>query len=180
MEKKLNNSIEYITNKVGKETGFSIPRDYLDTIEDEFSLSLSEGKLKKESSFTFPENYFDKLEDKILDKVTNHQKTVKVISLREKIVRFTSIAAAACLFVFIGINSFSDATKSSFDIDSLADSDIEFWLENNTTTFTENDVTLVFDETDFDETELISNNITDDHLEEYLNSIETSTLLNDI
>lgn len=87
-----------------KETGFRVPKDYFDTLEDTV---LSHNKLKErssESGFKTPDNYFDNLEDTILSKVSEKEKP-KVISIFSKrnLIYASSIAAAILLLFNLSI-----------------------------------------------------------------------------
>ena len=83
-----------------KETGFKVPKDYFNNLED---IVLSHNKLKKLSShsgFKTPDSYFDTLEDAILSQVSEKENS-KVISIfsRSNLI-YTSGIAAAVLLLF--------------------------------------------------------------------------------
>ena len=94
------------TNKLHniKETGFKVPKDYFDTLEDTV---LDNIKLKEQSSepgFKTPDNYFETLEDTILSKVSEKE-SPKVISIfsRRNLIYASSIAAAVLLLLNLSI-----------------------------------------------------------------------------
>tara|TARA_R110002049_G_scaffold25972_3_gene90814 strand:- start:61 stop:558 length:498 start_codon:yes stop_codon:yes gene_type:complete len=94
------------TNKLHniKETGFKVPKDYFDTLEDTV---LRHNKLKEQSSepgFKTPDNYFETLEDTILSKVSEKE-SPKVISIfsRRNLIYASSIAAAVLLLLNLSI-----------------------------------------------------------------------------
>lgn len=81
-----------------KETGFKVPKDYFNNLED---IVLSHNKLKKLSShsgFKTPDSYFDTLEDAILSQVSEKENS-KVISIfsRSNLIYASGIAAAVLL-----------------------------------------------------------------------------------
>ena len=81
MKNELENSIKYISQKTGRKSGFSVPKDYFNGIEDGFLLKLSEEDLPKKTAFKIPKDYFSNLEDQILDKVSiNTSKEVNRIN----------------------------------------------------------------------------------------------------
>lgn len=179
MKTELKNSVDYITNKVGKESGFNIPSNYFDDIETRFSTKLVENALPKKEHFSVPDNYFNTLEDTILAKVSSTKKEIKVISLRSRIVSFAPLAAAAAILLFIGINNFTFNTTESVNFESISDTDLENWLVDNTNNVNNDELAFVVEATDLNETEFSSHTINDSDLEEYLNSIETTSLLNE-
>ena len=87
MNKELKNSEKFIHQVVGKETGFSVPQNYFEEIEDNFSTHLFEEKNSKKITFEIPNNYFNTIEDKILLKVVVNKKPIKVISLKQRILK---------------------------------------------------------------------------------------------
>ncbi|ARV05388.1 hypothetical protein BTO04_01190 [Polaribacter sp. SA4-10] len=179
MNTELKNSIDYITKKIGKNTCFTTPTNYFDGIETRFSNQILEDKLPKKENFSVPNNYFNSLEDNILDKVSSLKKETKIITLRSRIIRFAPFAAAAAILLFIGINNFTFNTVENVNFDSISDSDIENWLVNNANNVNNDDLTFVAETIDLDDSEFLSNSINDSDLEEYLNSFETTSLLNE-
>ncbi len=180
MNTELKNSIDYITEKTGKRSGFTIPTNYFDDVEDNFYGKLSEVNLPKEQSFLVPDAYFNSLEDKILAKVSSSKKDKKVISIRSRIAQFASIAAAASVLLFIGIHYFSIDKTENLNFDTLATTEVENWFDYTINNINSDDLALVLETSDFEENEFLSNSINDDILEEYLNAIETPSLLNEI
>jgi hypothetical protein len=177
MERKIKNSIEYISKKAGKETGFSTPSNYLNNLEDTIAAKLSEENFTKENSFKVPDTYFNNLEDSILAKVTS--KETKVISFKERILKLIPIAAAASVVLFIGLNSFVFNTTDKLTIDSLSDDDIEFWLDSNT--LTPHDIVFVLEDDVLEDNDFSFSTIKDETIEDYIyNTIDNTDLLNEI
>lgn len=173
MSNDLKNSIQFINEKSGKKTGFSIPEDYFEGIENDFSIKLSEKKLPKKISFQTPDTYFDSLENTVINKVSSSKKTTKVISLKRRFIRLIPTVAAACLLVFIVTQSFNKPTS----IDSIAYNDIETWFDENVSN---TDLTFVFDD-DLDENELLLStvNINQNDIEDYLTTIDYTDLIDE-
>ena len=101
-----------------KNTGFKVPNDYFENIDD---IILSTAKLKNtftDTGFSIPDTYLNTLEDKILNKITK-KNTPKVIPLfnRRTLVYASSIAAAILLLFNLSIFE-KDITFDSLDIET--------------------------------------------------------------
>ncbi len=81
-----------------KKTGFKVPEDYFDNLEDTILLHKALKKLSIESGFKTPNDYFDNLENTILNNISD-KKSPKVISIfrRRNLIYVSSIAAAVVL-----------------------------------------------------------------------------------
>ena len=66
-----------------KKTGFKVPEDYFNSLEDDILTEITLKEKVSNSGFRTPKDYFKTLEDVIIEKVTE-QKTSKVISLFSK------------------------------------------------------------------------------------------------
>lgn len=108
-----------------KDSGFKIPKNYLEDFEDNF---LSEIKLKNigSSGFKLPEGYLESIDKQILDKVLKN-KEPKVINLFNKrhLLYVSSIAAAILLLFNL---SLFESKKITFD--SLETANIESYIMN--------------------------------------------------
>ncbi len=174
------NNDKYIHRKVNKTHGFTIPENYFKTIESDFLKRLTVEEFPKESGFTTPKNYFKEVENTILPKITSKEKNGKVISIRTKTYRFTSIAVAASILLFIGINYFSIKNKR-FDFDDITINEAEEWLNfTYQNTDTNDDFLVAFEVSDFEENELDDSSINNNDLENYLNTLERTSIINEI
>ena len=178
MENEIKHSEQYINNKVGKETGFSVSSNYFDGLEDVISTKISEESFSKKTAFKVPDTYFDSLEDVISAKITSEEKEIKVISFKEHILKFIPLAAAASVILFIGLNSFVFNKNEEFTLDSLSDAEIEYWLDVNT--LNNSDIASILEEDVLDENEFYFTDIKDENIEDYMNSIDNISLLNEI
>ena len=79
MSKEIKNSVEYILKKNGKKTGFSVPSDYFNNLEETIAIKLLEKNFSKEHNFEVPATYFNNLEDTILASVSPEKKETKVV-----------------------------------------------------------------------------------------------------
>jgi hypothetical protein len=206
MENKIKNSEEYLNSILGKKSGFSIPKNYFNTTEDAIEAKLVEEKFTKEKGFTIPENYFSpikdgfetklseekftkekgftipdayfkELENDILAKVTKTKET-KVISFKERVLKFIPIAAAASVILFIGLNSFVFNKTEELTLDSLSDVDIEYWLESNT--LNTNDVTVILQEDLLEDDDFYFATLEDENIEDYINSIDNTSIFEEL
>ena len=178
MENIIKNSEAYLDSVLGKETGFSIPNNYFASTEEKISTKLSEESFTKEPGFTMPDAYFKDLENDILAKVSPTKEETKVISLKEKFFKIIPIAAAASVILFIGLNSFVFNNDKELNLDSLSDDDIEFWLDSNT--LNNNDIAAVLEDDILDESDFYFSSLEDKNIEDYINSIDNSSFLNEI
>lgn len=177
MNNELKHSEIFLRSKIGEKNGFSTPENYFDGIEDSLSSALSENNFPKETSFNVPTDYFANLENEILAKVTSKVKEVKVISLKQRVLQFIPVAVAASFLLFIGINTFS---KENATINDITSEELSSWFDNNSENLNSEELAMVFEPDDFDENELSDTTIDEINLEEYLNLIDSSSLLNEI
>ncbi|QNM86671.1 hypothetical protein H9W90_06005 [Polaribacter pectinis] len=177
METNSTNSENYLKSVLKNKTGFTTPENYFSDAENRFSSFLSEEKLPDNGAFITPDSYFDNLEDLILSKTTSTEKEVKVISLKQKVLKFIPIAAAACIALFIGLNSFIFSNSENISFDDLADIEIENWIENNTSLISNDDLAFAYTNIDFDESDMVPNSITKDEIENYLSNEDNISLI---
>lgn len=178
MENELKNSVQYINNKVGKKTGFSAPTNYFDTLEDSILTKLAEENFSNENAFKVPENYFDDLENNVLKRIASEEKETKVISFKERVFKLIPVAAAASIILFIGLNAFVFNTIDELTLDSLSNNDIEYWLDTNALHST--DITTVYEDDILEENDFLFTEIKDESIEDYLNTMDESSLLNEL
>jgi hypothetical protein len=178
MNKEVKNSVNYISNKTDKKTGFCIPQNYFNNLEDVINVKLSEEKLPIKNGFKTPSTYFNNLEDKFLSTILSSKKETKVIYFKDKILKMIPYAAAACIVLFISLNSFVFTTDEELTINSLTDTEIEYWLDSYT--LNTNDISIVLEDDLLEENDFYFTTIRDETIEDYINSIDNTTLLNEI
>lgn len=179
MDNTTQHSEDYIRSKVGNNSGFSVPTNYFDGIEESVLAHVSIEKVTKEPSFEVPTDYFSKLEDEIMSKVSSPAKETIVISLRERFLKFVPVAAAACVLLFVGLNYFNTNT-SNLTIDDVSVAEIENWYDNDYGTTNNTELTMVLETSDFTDDDISSINIDEKQLEDYFNTTDNSSLLNEI
>ena len=174
--KHINNSI---LNGI-KNNGFKNPDNYFESFEDNLFTKLSEESLPQQSGHKTPKDYFNNLEDEILQKINSSERQIKVISFTSKLKSYIPYAAAASILLFIGINYFS-IHNNTINIEDISNNEIVSWLENNYEEINTNTLAEAFTEKDFSDNELINNvNINDTEIENYLNNVDSSVILNEL
>ncbi len=175
MKPELKNSIHYIAKKAGKQSMHTIPPTYFNTIEDNVFTKISESSFSKEHGFSTPNYYFNTLENKILQKEKTSQKQGKYTVFKNNVLKYSVFATAACFILFFSIYNNFETNNNSININLLADNDIENWLEDNADHFT-----ITLEDISFDENNFSLANIEEDSIEEYLQTTETLSILNEI
>lgn len=178
MEQKIKNSEAYLNSVLGKESGFSIPENYFNSVEKNIELKFSEEKLVKETGFKMPDSYFTNLEDSILAKVSSEEKETKIISFKERVLKLIPLAAAASVILFIGLNSFVFNKTDELTLDSLSDNDIEYWLDSKTLNTI--DIAIVLNDDLLAENDFSFTTLEDENIEDYMNSIDNTSILNEL
>lgn len=145
-----------------KESGFKVPKDYFNTVEDHI---MSEIKLKAhgtDSPFTLPPNYFDILEDNILSTVSE-KKSPKVITLfsKKNMIYISGIAAAILLIFFNGFLFEKKLTLDQFDSETVAN----YILNEN---FESYEIADLLDEEDLTEENFSELQINEQDIETYI------------
>ena len=179
MEDKIKNSEAYLNSVLGKENGFSVPKNYFNEIDERLSMVFMEEKIPNKKSFATPESYFDNLEDAILSKVTLAKKDTKVISFKQKIYKAIPFAIAASIALLISINYFSNF-NSEINFDNLAQSDIETWILENNSEMTSQDIATFISLDGINTNDFAYTNIDDEDIEDYIIYNDNTTLLNEI
>jgi hypothetical protein len=180
MNKELENSEQFINQMVGKETGFSVSKNYFDEIEDNFSARLFEENNIKKATFEIPENYFNNLEDSILQKIILDKDSIKIFFLRQKVLKMIPLTAAAAILLFIGLTTFNFDKTTPLTFDSISDNEIENWLEKNSDSINSEDIITIFSEDNFLESDFAFTDIEDENIERYIYSNDDLTIINEL
>ncbi len=158
------------TSNIHKESGFEVPKGYFDHVEDQFSINLAEESIPDTSGFSTPDDYFDQLEDCILAKVAPEKK-VKVISLQNKLYKWSSVAAI--LLVTLSAILYYTIPREEFNSEEAF-----AWIDNNLESFSENDIAYQFDEAiEFEEVELFPSSDGNIQIENFLDENDTYILI---
>lgn len=176
-----------------KKSGFEIPSNYFETIEDGVLAKLKAENLtliKTRESFQTPENYFNSIEDIVITKLkaealnTKNNNTIpedyfktletkviseikttpKVISLKNKFIKYVApIAIAASLLLVFVLNN----TSTNVTFASLSSSEIENWIYTGTIDIDALTIASLYPEIELSD-EMYSDSITNEEVLEYL------------
>ncbi len=185
-----------------KKTGFEIPENYFESIEDAIIAELkAKTLLEKGTKETFktPENYFDSIEEIVISKLkaeviqNNTETTIprdyfdtledqvlskikttpKVIFLKSKFIKFLApIAIAASLLLVFVLNN--NSTTVTFE--SLASSEIETWIDNGNIDIDALSIASIYPEIELNN-EIYSASLSDDEVFEYLNEEDLEDII---
>ncbi|WP_299252582.1 hypothetical protein [uncultured Lacinutrix sp.] len=146
-----------------KGSGFKIPQNYFEGLEDSI---LSEVKLKNlvsDSGFKTPEGYLDNF-------TVSVKKETKVISIfsKKNILLVSSIAAS--LVLFFSLNVFKNSPLSFNDLDITT---VDNYIIDETET---GDLTTLFQDNELSETNFIEYTLSEETLDSYLETIVVDDL----
>lgn len=184
MDKELQYRINFLTKKVGKNTGFSTPEKYFEGIEDDIFTKLSEKKLPKKTPFEVPATYFLSLEDEILAKVTPKEKTftkkeTQMFSFRQRVRSIIPYASVASVVLFVSVYLFY-SYNTTITIEDITVAEIEDWYTNGYGNINNTELTVNLESADFTNEELSSLHFTNDVLDSYFDTKDNTILLNEI
>jgi hypothetical protein len=154
----------------------NIPKNYFEEFEERLFSKLSEDIIPKETGFSVPEGYFNTLENKIATKVENTDNNKKVISLfSRKTLLYAASIAAVSILIFSLINSYNSiVTINEIDISSIEsyieEGSLDYNSQDITALLSNEDLSQLSTENAF----ISDNNITD-YLIEYIE--DTSILI---
>ncbi|MFY7670725.1 hypothetical protein ACOSP6_06515 [Tenacibaculum sp. MEBiC06402] len=206
MENNLKNSIEFLNYSVGKQHGFVVPKNYFNELENEIETRniisnlpnknglnipekyfeelesellerVAEVDLPKKNSLGVPKGYFDSLEDTILGKIKvedENIKETKVVSLSQRIHKLIPMAAAASVLLLVGTYFFKIPSRPP-NI-QIEETEIVSWFESGFGETNSYELATLFstDDLNYDD---FTVNVSNDKIEDYLNTIDTSTLI---
>lgn len=158
-----------------KSTGFKIPENYFDSFEDNLLKRLEEKEPLasiKTSGYTVPKDYFNTVETAIFNKLNTKEKPVISLKSRNTFYYFAGIAASFVLLFSLVFNN-----NKSITIDTLETSNIEGYLFQED--YTNDELATLFINNDISETDFINITITDETLDQYLETIDTEDLILD-
>lgn len=145
-----------------KNSGFKVPQNYFEDMED---FLLSEIKLKKTSAtsgFAVPEKYFNTLEHRIISTVQD-QKKFKIITLFSwRKVAYVGTIAASLIIMF---NIFFNDSKK-LTVETIKTASIENYIINEELEIT--DIASLFTDEDLSEVNFINDQFSPETLENYV------------
>jgi hypothetical protein len=178
MNNEIKHSVDFINKKAGKKSGFSVPDNYFKELELDIETKIIAETFHKKTPFKVSSSYFNDIEQTVLEKTLTKNKTVKVISLKQRILKIIPYAAVASIILFIGLNSFIFKTKDILTFETISDTEIEYWLDENN--INSNEIAILLEDEITDENIFSFANIDDDSIEDYINSIDNTSLLDEL
>ncbi|MCF6169137.1 hypothetical protein [Lutibacter sp.] len=152
------------TEKFPKKIGYNTsktPENYFKTIEDIIITKLKAEAIHGKDTPSVPEKYFDSIEETVLTKIKD--KTTKV-SLKNKLIKIIApIAIAASLLLIFMLKD----NPSKITFDSLAATEIEDWINNNSIDIDALSIISMYPEIELNN-EMLSVNISNEEVLEYL------------
>lgn len=147
-----------------KKTGFKVPKDYFEGLEDSIihQAKLSE-KIEK-TGFKTPQGYFEGLEDSILSKT---QKTPKVIPLFSKQNFIYAASIAAVLVIMFNVFWNTSNTTTNLEVTDIE----QYLLQQDVSDY---ELATLLTEDDLASDNFVDLDISDESLENYL--LEHATL----
>ena len=145
-----------------KQSGFKVPKDYFENLEESL-LNSSEINIDiKESGFKVPDNYFDKVETSILNKTSNKTKETRVISLYNKKTLITSLSIAATILLLLNLSIFD----KQITFDSIDNAALETFVLNEE--LESLDIARLISNDNELSNSLLPDSVSDTYLESYL------------
>lgn len=142
--------------------GFTVPKGYFKSSEGQIDLD----HIGKDHGFRVPEDYFETIQSKIV----GTEKT-KVISLKLKFIRMSSLSIAASILLFFGLYYFNSSENIT---DQLAFQDEEFidWIESDLANPNSYEIAEAFNDVELEHV-LFS----EEEVDDYLNSVDIENLI---
>ncbi|MBD3889898.1 hypothetical protein [Olleya marilimosa] len=148
-----------------KTSGFKLPKDYFEGLEDTILAQATLESHSKTSGFNVPDGYFETLENKILTKLDKPEPKVFNLFNKKTIVSLSSVAAAIVLL--FNINLF----KSAPTLNSLDTETVENYIINEIEI---NDLNLLINDSELSQTDFIDYNLID--VDDYIDDIDLNDL----
>lgn len=164
-----------------KNSGFKAPEGYFEGLKDDLmdKLSKETSSLPDKGGFKVPENYFENLPKEIIEKVAKKESgVIRLKSYRKYFYAAASVAAILLLVINIEWKNTSD-----FTFDDLAETEIEYYLEDNEFGMSSYELAEVILEEDLEINNFLdaemNENLDDDNIMDYLeDNIENIDELN--
>lgn len=151
--------------------GFKTPENYFEEFSDTLFTKMAEDSLPEETGFKVPDTYFSNLEDSILSSVETT--TPKRKSKIRYLSTISSIAAA--MLLYFGIAKYNQSNIVTFD--SITITDVQSYIEDGNMSV--DSYTLASINEDFNLNELMEDSLSDEEINNYLNTIQPELLLID-
>jgi hypothetical protein len=153
-------------------TGFKTPNLYFDSFDERLLEQLDHNDLiegVRNTGFTTPKDYFDSIELNTLEKLNNQE--TPVIKLKSRTLFYSLVGIAASIAIVLSVFLSKKEMLSLETIETVA---IENYLYQED--YTGDDLASLFTEGNISETDFIDITISDELLNQYLETIDTEEL----
>lgn len=154
-----------------KKPGFKTPENYFEGFSDALFSKMAEDELPTETGFKTPPNYFDNFEKELISKL--EKTTDKRKSKIRLLYSITSVAAA--LFIYFGISQYNQQNLVTFD--SITITDIQAYIEAGNIYV--DSYTLASIDGNLDMNSFFDDAISNQEIDNYLNTLDTELLFID-
>lgn len=204
--KKLHKIAPILSSLKSKTTGFKVPDDYFEEIDNSVIATLKMEALQfnlEESSFKTPEDYFNTVEDIVISKLksevlyknetteipNDYFTTVEEIILAEtktnskktlfknKVIQFIAPISVGIAASLLLIFTLKNTTEN-VNFDSIAVSEFENLIDNGIIDLDEISLTTTFNDTDLNFSDF-SNSLTENEVLEYLSEKDVESFMYD-
>ena len=163
---------EIVTHNLNKSTNeFKTPENYFENLEDVVIAKLKVETLSESAQNSVPDNYFETFEDNVLSKLNSKP---KVISIKKVTKYLIPIAAAASFLLIFLLNN----NSNSVTFESLASTEIEEWIDNGLVDLDPYQMANIYSDVEIDNN-FISEKISENDIEDYLYKENIELLLID-
>ena len=175
--------------------GFDIPKNYLDSVEENIISSLFLDSIENKNSFDIPENYFDLVEPSVLEKIKNEDQSIPesyfstienrvfekirkkplMISFHARVIKkLVPLAIAASILLIFIFQFFTDHENNDFA--SINVNDIEFWINNGNINLNDTELAFLYEDTQI-ESVSIFDFYEEEEVYNYLNELDVESLI---
>ncbi|WP_209403206.1 hypothetical protein [Pseudozobellia sp. WGM2] len=164
-------------NKQNNKNPFKTPDNYFESFDSRLKERLSQGisSIPKEEGFVVPDGYFDTVHDAISKRLDSQDSNVIQLNPYKKYY-YWAATVAAILIVALVLNLTSSAEPT---FESLADSDIDNYFENNDIDLSTYEIAEVLPLDQLQVYDIMENRFVEEQMVDYLNeNIEDFDALN--
>ena len=149
-----------------KNNPFKTPEGYFEGFDSRLMDKLSKKKvnLPTKEGFAVPKDYFESLQDTILQKIVSEE--TKVVQLNPfKKYYYAAASIAAIVLIILGLNW---NTSETLTFDTLAESDIESYFENNEYDLSAYEIAEVIPVDELEINDILTNRFVEENVIDYL------------
>ena len=163
-------------HKAFKNSGFTIPKGYFDSFDEELNVKIRANRFPKSPGFNTPEGYFKNF------KIESETKTPKGKLIQFNLSKFKYAAAAAILVGFISTFYLLIPSNRSYEklLDNISLQEIDIWFDQNDIEINSSDMVAVYADDLTEASELLENNFNEQNITSYLQeSSETEIVIDE-